>query len=168
MGKLLPVLLAVIGICVGVGSGLMLKPEPHMPDIAANPCGEDPNHALAKAKHEPEEEDIPSDREYVKLNNQFVVPVVVNEKVSSLVLLTISIEITTGQKEAVFAKEPKLRDGFLQVMFDHANVGGFDGTFTSSNNMDILRAALKEVAVATMGSMVTDVLITDANRQDVS
>ena len=64
--------------------------------------------------------------EYVKLSNQFVVPVVKGKTVVSLVVLSLSLEVPEGQKDAVFRREPKLRDSFLQVLFDHANIGGFD------------------------------------------
>jgi flagellar FliL protein len=104
--------------------------------------------------------------DYVKLNNQFVVPVVQNGRVAALVILSISLEVTAGTSEKVYQVEPKLRDGFLQVMFDHANAGGFMGTFTDGSNMILLREALREVAQSTLGADVSDVLIVDIVRQD--
>ena len=68
--------------------------------------------------------------EYVKLNNQFVVPVVEDGRVAAMVVLSLSLEVEAGNTEAVYQREPKLRDAFLQVLFDHANVGGFCGSFT--------------------------------------
>ena len=50
--------------------------------------------------------------------------------------------------------------------FQGTNAGGFDGAFTQSNNMDVLRSALLEVARKTMGAVVSDVLIVDIVRQD--
>ena len=67
---------------------------------------------------------------------------------------------------AIYSKEPKLRDSFLQVLFDHANIGGFDGAFTNANNLAVLRGALREVAQKDMGDQVTDVLIVEIARQD--
>jgi hypothetical protein len=60
-----------------------------------------------------------------------------------------------------------LRDAFLQELFDHANMGGFAGEFTGSNNMDVLRAALTEVAQRVLGDLAHGVLITGIARQDV-
>jgi hypothetical protein len=51
-------------------------------------------------------------------------------------------------------------------MFDHANAGGFMGTFTDGSNMILLREALGEVAQSILGPDVTDVLIVDIVRQD--
>lgn len=169
MKKLLPILLAIIGIGGGIGAGLMLKPEP-APAELANPCGEDPNAPQTVEKEKPEEPEVGEDgiplHEFVKLRNQFIIPVVEDDVVDALVVIAISLEVSTGSKEIVFTKEPKLRDAFLQVMFDHANLGGFGGNFTQSENMDILRRALNEVAASQLGDIFKDVLITDINRQD--
>jgi hypothetical protein len=75
--------------------------------------------------------------------------------------------VPLGQKEQTFAVEPKLRDAFLQVLFDHANTGGFDGVFTATNVMRSLRAALLDAAGTAVPDLVRDVLILDIQRQDV-
>ncbi len=169
MKKLVPLILALFGIGAGVGAGLFLKPVPEEMAVVANPCGEAPHDAAghgddAAGSHDEEGE---ATHEYVKLNNQFVVPVVGDERVESMVVLSLSVEVASGRQEEIFAREPKLRDAFLQVLFDHANMGGFRGTFTSSNNMKVLRRALLETAKKTTGDLVSDVLIMDIVRQDV-
>ena len=100
------------------------------------------------------------------MNNQFVVPGVDGGRVAAMVVLSVSIEVEAGNTEAVYQREPKLRDVFLQVLFDHANTGGFSGSFTDGANLIVLRTSLKEAAVLVMGSAVRDVLITDIARQD--
>lgn len=163
MKKLIPLLLALIGTGAGVGAGIYLKPEPAETE-AAHPCGEVEEVVAAKpAKDEKGE----GGTEFVKMNNQFVVPVVVGERVRALVVMSLSLEVPGGQVEAVFSREPKLRDAFLQVLFDHANVGGFEGSFTRAGNLDILRTSLREAATKVMAGYVRDVLITDIARQDM-
>jgi len=166
MRKLLPILLALLGLGGGIGAGLAMKSEPD-PAIAEHPCG-DPEHAEKEEKvAEKEEEEQPSDLEYVKLNNQFVVPVVKDNLVSSLVIMSISIEVVLGSKETVYLREPKLRDAILSVLFDHATLGGFDGAFTSSTKLDTLRATLKRTIEGILTKEIAkDVLITDLVRQD--
>ena len=93
-------------------------------------------------------------------------PVVESGVVRSLVILSVSLEVGTGTSQEVYAVEPKLRDSFLQVLFDHANAGGFEGAFTNSNNMEILRVALLEAAQKALDKKVSDVLIVDIVRQD--
>ncbi|PYG29583.1 flagellar basal body-associated FliL family protein [Pelagimonas varians] len=166
MRKLLPIILALIGTAAGVGAGLFLMPAPDPEDAhAAADCVvpmEEVHHVTAEAK-----QDGPTEgRDYVKLNNQFVIPVVGPDRVNALVVASLSIEVPTGSTEVVYAREPKLRDVFLQVLFDHANIGGFEGTFTSGDRMEILRAALLEAARPVLGNDVSDILITEIARQD--
>jgi hypothetical protein len=87
-------------------------------------------------------------------------------KVISMVILSLSLEIEPGKSQDIYAREPKLRDKFLQVLFDHANAGGFQGSFTDGSNLVLLRKALLETANGVMGAMVKDVLISDIARQD--
>ena len=104
--------------------------------------------------------------EFVKLNNQFVIPIIRDERVASLVVLSLSLETRVPMNDAVFNREPKLRDSFLQVLFDHANMGGFNGSFTDAEMLDVLRRSLRDVARRELGSEVENVLITDISRQD--
>ncbi|WP_420011383.1 flagellar basal body-associated FliL family protein [Tateyamaria sp.] len=159
MKKLLPLILLLVGSGAGVGAGIFLRPAPDPADTA-----------MAKEKVSVEktaaEQSGSTEHEYVKMNNQFVVPVVDGAQVSALVVMSLSLEVPAGQKDAIYAREPKLRDSFLQVLFDHANIGGFDGAFTDANNLDVLRGALREVAQKDMGDQITDVLIVEIARQD--
>ncbi len=109
---------------------------------------------------------VPGGKEYVKLNNQFIVPLIQGGRVGAMVILSISLEMAAGSKEKVYAVEPKLRDTFLRVMFDHANAGGFEGTYTDRAKLDVLRATLAEVARPMLGDSLSEVLIEDIVRQD--
>ncbi|VAV93548.1 Flagellar synthesis associated protein Pden_2118 [hydrothermal vent metagenome] len=166
--KLFPILLALIGVGGGIGAGLALKPGPEEMAAMQAECpaqaGPDTSYA---ATTEGEGAEEGTEQEYVKLNNQFVIPVVGKEMVDSLVVMSLSIEVEPGFTETVYAREPKLRDGFLQVLFDHANMGGFQGEFTNSSNLDVLRASLREVAQSVIGAAASNVLITDIARQDL-
>ncbi len=163
---ILPIILMLVGVGGGVGAGLALMPGAEA-EMAANPCGD--GHAPEEMAEEMIAEPVSLDsREYARMNNQFVVPVVVNDRVSALMVMSLSIEVETGGQEAVFSHEPRLRDAFLQVMFDHANIGGFNGAFTASSNMRILREALQDAADRVMQGHISDVLIIDIVRQDVT
>jgi len=175
LGKLLPLVFALVGLGGGVGAGLALRPEP-APVVAADASSADecvtadatPGDAAA-AGHASEDGsgDHDTATEFVKMNNQFVVPVVKEDNIAALVVMSISLEVPVGSTEKVYQREPKLRDAFLQVLFDHANSGGFDGAFTAGPNMQALRTALGEVAHGELGANVSDVLITDIARQDI-
>ena len=171
---LLPILLAVLGVAGGTGAGLALKPKPDPEAMAMEKDGNCPEAAHKDAdaadghdeNHASEDAD-PEGMDYVKLNNQFIVPVVTGDLVDSLVVVSLSVEIELGQREMVYSREPKLRDALLQVMFDHANMGGFAGNFTDGNTLDILRAALTETARGILGHSVNKILIVDIARQDI-
>jgi flagellar protein FliL len=175
MGKLFPIILALVGLGGGIGAGLFLRPAPEAEDHgeAKDEQAMDGEHGAEKTAdqgadagsddHSEPEEGAP---EYVKLNNQFVVPVVEEGRVASMVVLALSLEVEAGTTEAIYQREPKLRDAFLQVLFDHANIGGFSGSFTDGANLVVLRTSLKEAAALVLGTVVNDVLITDIARQD--
>ncbi len=166
MGKILPILFAVIGVGAGIGAGVMLKPAPV--DLSEAPvCRPAAEGEHAEVAHDVDEGGDDTPAEYVKMHNQFVIPVVEDGKMAALVVLSISLEVSVGSKEATFQREPKLRDAFNQILFDHANAGGFAGSFTNSNNMTVLRDSLYEVAVKVAGPVVKDVLIAEIVRQDV-
>jgi flagellar basal body-associated protein FliL len=159
MRKLLPLLLILIGAGAGVGAGLFLRPVPEA-EAAQNP---EAAQDMATEAEPVDPEILP---EFVKLNNQFIVPVVEDGRIVSMVILSLSLEVKTGTTEQVYAREPRLRDEMLQLLFDHANTGGFRGSFTDADNMVILRAGLNEIAKKVLGDSVLDVLITDIVRQD--
>lgn len=193
MRKLLPVILGFLGLIAGVGAGYVLRPATEAstadghdaaPTAAAKaesevagPAEAAPSHA-ENPDHSPQsaasaeggaghgEEGAAKPTEFVKLNNQFVVPIIRSEHVGALAILSLTLEVKTGNSEAVFTAEPKLRDSFLQVLFDYANADGFDGAFTQSGRMARLRKALAEPARVILGDMFVDVLIVDIVRQD--
>ena len=147
--KILPIVLILIGLGAGAGAGLYLRPHPD-PEADAPP-------------EETAPELLP---DYVKLTNQFIVPLLDNGRISSMVIVSLSLEVKQGNSEMIYLREPKLRDAFLQMLFDHSNTGGFRGSFTDSANLVILREGLLEIARQILGDIVSDVLITDIVRQD--
>jgi len=155
MGKLLPLLLIVFGAGAGIGAGLFLRPEPELDEVAeevrtrpAPPPGE----ALAT----------------FEFSNQFMVPLLVDDRLVSVVVLRLALEIVENQQPLIETNSARLRDAMLQVMFDHANSGGFSGVFTEHTNLTHLRRSLLEAAQKTVGQQnVYRVLITDLQRSGV-
>jgi len=164
IGKLVPLILAGLGLGGGIAAGLALRPEPEAPAQAGAVA--DPSATVAATQDATAGDGAEDAPEFARLNNQFVVPVVEEGRVSAMVVLALSLEIEPGMSEAVFQREPKLRDVFLQVLFDHANIGGFSGSFTDSANLVVLRTSLREAATTVLGRTIRDVLITDIARQD--
>ncbi|MEM6609232.1 MAG: flagellar basal body-associated FliL family protein [Pseudomonadota bacterium] len=179
----LPVLLLLLGLGGGIGAGMLLgggeDTAAAEPEAIAAPAGDpaeadmaDESDQVTSAEDSGFASDAPvrpgsaENLEYVRLNNQFVVPVVRDAAVRSLVVMSLTVEIEAGQAEMVFNREPRLRDAFLRVMFGHANAGGFEGVFTTPTALNPLRSGLRDAAYDVLGPIVNDVLIVDIVRQD--
>lgn len=160
------VVLALVAAGVGIGAGQYL----HQKSASSTPAAvEDPTVATKNAGEAPLSNSAPNtavETEFARLSNQFVVPVIKEERVNALVALTISLEVPLGRRDAVLAQEPKIQDAFLQVLFSHANSGGFLGSFTEAETVLTLRRALLEKGQSVLGADVVDVLITAMARQD--
>lgn len=177
--KVLRLLVVLVVTGGGIAAGMILQPEAkdhETSSAGAGPCGDDPNAPkTAKAKDKPPIEPKPIDPDspdaiafdYVKMHNQFVIPVIRGTSVSSMVVVALSLEVASGSSDDVYAVEPRLRDHFLQVFFDHAASGGFDGAFVNNHNLLLLRRRLLEKGAQTLGARLNDVLITDITRQDM-
>ena len=164
MKFILPLLLVVLGVGGGAAAGFFLKPAPVevVDEDGTHDCLPSETTQRLKAV----EVETPSELEYVKLNNQFVIPVLKSGRVAALVILSLSVEVSGDQDATVYEREPKLRDLFNEVLFFHANTGGFDGVFTDFSKMEMLRKGLSEAAHKALGGTHVGVLITDIVRQD--
>ena len=162
MKKILPLLLAMLGLGAGVGAGVALRP--------AAPSAEAPAEgAEAETAEDPAGAEAGSHADFsaVPLAKPFVVPVFRDGAVAAMVVISLAVEVEPEGAEAVVAAEPKLRDGFLKVMFRHANSGGFDGSFTSGRGIEDLKAALAKTLRTLLPDAPTgQVLITEIARQD--
>ncbi|ABG29987.1 flagellar basal body-associated protein FliL [Roseobacter denitrificans] len=165
MKKILPVLMLLLGSAAGVGAGVYLRPPPTEEAAAPEETAEEGSAATEK---EEAQDDLPiAGKEYVKLSNQFVVPIVEKDRVSSMIVMTLSVEAPQGQGEVIYDLEPKIRDVFLRILFDHAAIGGFRGAFINNENLDVVRRNLRDGAIKTFGEdLISDVLIFEIARQD--
>lgn len=171
MKKLLPIIMLLIGSGAGVGAGIFLRPAPveidqetALEDVEKSEEELDDGDVSAKS---PDDAIDSENMEYVKLPNQFVVPLVDQDRISAMVVMALSVEVAAGHSTEVIDMEPKLRDEILRVLFDYASIGGFSGSFINNENLDVLRAELREVAKSVMGpDVANDVLIYEIARQD--
>lgn len=153
MAKLLPVILILLGLAGGIGAGFALRPAPEI----------DAEEEIALP--------VRIDADMLGLfefPNQFLVPIMTDQRITSVIVINLALEIAEVERDAVMRNAPRLRDRILQVMFDHANTGGFHGVFTANNNMTVLRRNILEAAQMVLGpDVVVGVLITDILRSGV-
>jgi hypothetical protein len=165
-----PILLALLGFVGGAGAGWWMAPAPATgpddacvgPDGAPAPDADCPDAPRADPGAPASESD---DSEFVSLDRQFIVPVVSEDRVASMMVLTLSVEVAPGHVESVFQKEPKLRDALLRALFEHAYTGGFAGDFTGERVMRELRRNLLIAARGVVGDDIRDVLVADIIKQ---
>lgn len=155
MGKLIPVILILLGIGAGLGAGLVLRPVPELDLQTEDDLAPPPYPSLPEG----------SEIGVFEIPNHFMVPLIIEERISSVLLVSIALEIDDAQRELVQTSLPRLRDALLQVLFDHANSGGFSGSFTTNTSLGALRSALLEAGQKVVGrDVLLKVLITDIMR----
>jgi hypothetical protein len=172
MKRLVPILLALLGLGAGLGAGLMLKPpQAAAPAEACAEAADCPPVAAADDpfRRPPEDAEMPAgEATYVPLEKPFVVPIFSGERVVAMVVVSLSVATSVEGAPVVQALQPRLRDNLLTALFRHANSGGFDGSFTSGQKMADLRLALRQAArEVAVDIPVGEVLITEIARQEV-
>lgn len=150
MKWLIPLLMIVLSATGGAAAGWWLRPAAETPVATDETSLPEPAAEVS----------------YYKLPNQFVVPVVENGRVAAIVLMSLTLQLRGETTEQVAFQEPKLRDEFLKVLFERANVGGFRGNFTGESQVAQLRHSLLEAARLVLPGAIDDILITDLLRQD--
>lgn len=181
MKLILPIVLALVGLAGGLFGGQALKPPPEdvegdMAETAAPDAGEEEAGMAEKAAAAsgdvvyepppPKEVEKPENTDFVRLEKQFVVPVIEGSRVTSLMVMSLALEVGEGGSDLVFAHEPKLRDELLRALFVHAQSGGFSGQFTRPHLMDDLKSSLGAAARTVLGEVSYGVLVTNIVRQD--
>ena len=149
MAKILPILLMLLGLPGAWGAGFCCAPRPP--------------RSRAKSLRPPPIEAPVTD--LYELEGQFLVPLSRMGASAPSWSSNWRWRLTMPPALTVADKEPLLRDRMLQILFDHANIGGFEGMFTANNNMALLRKSLLEAATQVMGDdVVFEVLITNILR----
>ena len=156
MKIILPVLIVALCAGVGFGAGKFLKPAE---DVEAEQDQEEETVEM-------EEEEPIGPVEFLDMPNQFVIPIIKDGDVTSIAVLSLGLEVAEGTIASVNSLRPKLRDTFLQILFNFGNNGGFDGNFTEFYHVEALKQELLRNAHVISGPNVVDVLILDYLRQD--
>lgn len=184
---LIPLILLIVGTGAGVGAGMFLAPkaDPEAADHAdTHESHDDPAHKTHeveithKDNHGTDDHGADSHDDghgdghgngiaYVKMPNQFIVPVMEDGHMSAMIIMTIAMEAMESDEAYIMSHAPKIRDGFIQEMFKHAGLGWFSGDYTRSEPMALLRKSLLAKAHSIVGDKVKAILILDIARQEV-
>ncbi len=103
---------------------------------------------------------------YQKFKRQFVIPVMSDKKIKSLVIMNFNLELNGDAPANSFSLEPKLRDAFMRDLLSLSNEGVFDGDFTSPETFEEIRETLLGSSRRILNDGVNDVLILDIAKRD--
>jgi flagellar basal body-associated protein FliL len=106
------------------------------------------------------------DHAFIDLERKFVVPLVRGNRVRSLVVVDLRLEVTSSAEALALELKPKLRDAFLDTLYAMAVAGAFDGDLYSNNVQGEMRTRLLEAARQVLRDGATAILISELLRQD--
>ena len=78
--------------------------------------------------------------DYFKFSREFVVPVMRNDQVKSLVILHITLETDSSTADDLFSEEPKLRDNIMTTLIGLSNDGRTLEEPTMVDNYEMIRS----------------------------
>lgn len=103
---------------------------------------------------------------YQKFKRQFVIPVMGEKKIKSLVIMNFNLELNSDAPSNSFSLEPKLRDAFMRDLLSLSNEGVFNGDFTSPETFETIRETLLGSSRRILNDGVNNVLILDIAKRD--
>ena len=106
------------------------------------------------------------DPAFIDMERKFVVPLVRGNRVRSLVVADLRLEVRASGESRALALKPKVRDAFLDTLYAMAVAGAFDGDLYSNNVQDEMRARLLQAARQVLQDDASAVLIAELLRQD--
>jgi flagellar protein FliL len=120
----------------------------------------------APADPAPAEEGSSEDHAFIDMERKFVVPLVRDNRVRSLVVVDLRLEVRQGAEDRARELKPKVRDLFLDTLYAMAVAGSFDGDLYSNNVQGEMRARLLEAARHVLQDDARGILIGELLRQD--
>jgi len=142
--------LAVIGVALGLAIGGGAGSYWYMA-----PAGSAPASLVQSGDHA-----------FIDMERKFVVPLVRGNRVRSLVVIDLRLEVRSGAETRAQELKPKVRDLFLDTLYAMAVAGAFDGDLYSNNVQGEMRARLLEAAQRVLQDDATAILIGELLRQD--
>ncbi|MGH6944244.1 MAG: flagellar basal body-associated FliL family protein [Geminicoccaceae bacterium] len=143
----LPVLLVAFGLIAGGGAGSYWYIAHAAPASPATPIQDE-------------------SRAFIDMDRKFVVPLVKGNRVWSLVVADLRLEVKGKAEQRALDLKPRLRDALLDTLYAMAVAGAFDGDLYSNNVQGEMRDRLLHAAKRVLQEDATAVLIAELLRQD--
>jgi flagellar basal body-associated protein FliL len=104
---------------------------------------------------------------YYKFTREFVVPIMRDGRVSSLVIMNLNLEADASIERKLFDMEPKLRDNIMTTLITLSNDGTTFESMTSVKNYESIRSLVLQNLGSVINDGITNVLIVDLAKQDI-
>ena len=181
MKHIIAPLIAIICIVAGSIGGNFLKSRPagdagsqsHMDTSETSSHGEkEDGHGSDGSEKEGHGSDSygstgTGDIVYYKFSREFVVPILRNERVQSLVILNINLEANSDISQELYSMEPKIRDNIMTTLIELSNDGVTFESITDVDSYESIRAMIMKNLNNVIPSGINNVLILDVARQDL-
>lgn len=178
MKKILTPILLIVGIFAGSAGANFLKAPP---TEKASEEKKDGEYDEDGKKGSDEKSDKKSDKKskekgggygestvsYFKFSREFVVPLMRDNQVESLVILNLNLEIDSSESGSLFSKEPKLRDNIMSTLIELSNDGSTLDNFSQVESYETIRSVILENLKSEIGPGIMNVLILDMAKQQV-
>lgn len=109
----------------------------------------------------------PEDVVFYSFSREFVVPILRDSRVESLVILNINLETDPDISQELFALEPKLRDNIMTTLIKLSNDGNTFDTITDVDSYESIRAMILMNLQNVVPSGIHNVLILDMAKQNL-
>ena len=108
-----------------------------------------------------------SDVVYFKFTREFVVPIMHDRKVESLVIININLEADSDISSKLFSMEPKIRDNIMTTLIELSNDGHTFDNITDVESYETIRAMVLMNLQKAIPTGIENVLIVDIAQQDL-
>lgn len=180
MKQLIPALIAGVFIVAGGAGGFYVKnmgsaeasTAPSGDGEESSGHGEEKSSGHDKPKadkggHGEEESAGSGDVTYYKFTREFVVPLIRNERVESLVIINLNLEVDSSESQKLFSMEPKLRDNIMTTLIKLSNDGDTLHTLTNVDHYETIRSMVLTNLQDAISHNIRNVLILDMAKQDL-
>ncbi|KDA01828.1 flagellar basal body-associated FliL family protein [Hyphomonas oceanitis] len=105
--------------------------------------------------------------DYFKFTREFVVPVMRDARVDSLVILNINLEVDSSITSKLFSMEPKIRDNIMTTLIGLSNDGETLEAISNIDNYESIRATVLMNLQKIIPTGIENVLIVDMAKQEL-
>ncbi|WP_300380641.1 hypothetical protein [Henriciella sp.] len=104
---------------------------------------------------------------YYKFSREFVVPIIAEERVQSLVILNLNLQIDPSVSDELFSKDPVLRDNIMTTLIRLSNEDEIFNGLNNVENYETMRSMILRNLRDSVSEGIQNVLILDMARQDL-